>query len=158
QLLFFFVATFNPSRAEGKFAMSLPATGQPKAQDVSQVDPSKTPDPNLEVPTEFVVVVRAHDESFSVALRESEKLTEIGAVRGLTPQSRREEVLRLLDQVREKLADRLKAKRDKEGQNASENVKIEPNAKMKNAELVAVMDACVRAGYVQVGFAAPPDA
>ena|SRR5260221_11492847 len=64
QLLFFFVATFNPGKAEGKLAMNLPASGQARAADISQVDPKAISDPILEIPSDFVVVVSAREDSF----------------------------------------------------------------------------------------------
>jgi biopolymer transport protein ExbD len=157
QLLFFFVATFNPGKAEGKMALNLPATGQAKAKDLANVDPKSIPDVSLEIPSDFVVVVSSHEDSFGVSLKDSDKTDKVGEARGLTPQNRREEVNKLLETLREKLADKLKAKQDKEGPKTSDNIKIEANKKTKHADLVAVMDACIRAGYSQVGFAPPPD-
>jgi biopolymer transport protein ExbD len=157
QLLFFFVATFNPGKAEGKLQMNLPASGQAKAQDQSQVDPSKISEPNLEIPSDFVVVVSAREDSFTLSIRDSEKVNEVGVLRNLTKENRKEEVAKLLDILRERLAEKLKGRQAKDGDKAGDNVKIEATKKTKHADLVAVMDACIRAGYTQVGFAPPPD-
>jgi biopolymer transport protein ExbD len=157
QLLFFFVAIFNPGKAEGKMALNLPATGQAKAKDLQNVDPKTISDANLEVPSDFVVVVSSHEDSFGVSIKDADKADKVGEVRGITPQNRREEIGKLLDTLREKLAERYKAKQEKEGLKVTDNVKIEANKKTKHADLVAVMDACLRAGYTQVGFAPPPD-
>jgi biopolymer transport protein ExbD len=157
QLLFFFVATFNPGKAEGKMALNLPATGQAKAKDLANVDLTKISDANLEIPSDFVVVVSSHEDSFTVSIKDSDKTDKVGEARGLTPQNRHAEIGKLLETLREQLAEKLKAKQDREGPKTTDNVKIEANKKTKHADLVAVMDTCVRSGYSQVGFAPPPD-
>ncbi|MCX7700794.1 MAG: biopolymer transporter ExbD [Gemmataceae bacterium] len=160
QILFFFMITFNPSKAEGKMSLNLPATGQAKAKDAESVDLSKPSDVDLEIPADFVVLIRASDDSLSLALRSAEKVDEIGMVRGLDEMSSRErqaEVNRLLDKLRAELEKRIAGKREKEGASATDNVKIEANGKARYAMIVAVMDTCVKAGYAQVGFAPPSD-
>ena len=161
QILFFFMITFNPSKAEGKMTLNLPASGQAKAKDNQSVDLNKLSDENLEIPADFVVVVRSYDDSFSLSIRNAEKVDELGTLRNLNALSAKErqaEIDKLLDKLREALEKRLKEKKEKDGEKAADNVKIEANGKTKYALLVGVMDACVRAGYVQVGFAPPPDA
>lgn len=160
QLLFFFVATFNPGKAEGKMAMTLPATGQAKAQDMANVDPTQLSSADLAQASDLVVRVSSHEDSFAISLGSADnkdKDEAVGTARALTPQNRKEEIGKLLDQLREKLTAKLKDKRDKEGPDAAINIKIEANKKTKHADVVAVMDACLLAGYTQVGFAAPPD-
>jgi biopolymer transport protein ExbD len=159
QILFFFIITFNPSRAEGRMSMNLPASGEAKAKDSADVNP-KMSDPELNLDADFAVLIRSYDDSFSLSVRNSEKVDEIGTIRGLapmTPNERKAEIDKLIDKLRETLANRLKDLRDKDPDKAADNVKIEPNSKTKNGAVVAVMDACVRAGYSQVGFVAPPD-
>jgi biopolymer transport protein ExbD len=161
QILFFFMITFNPSKAEGKMTLNLPATGQAKAKDVTAVDLNKPSDTELEIPADFVVVVRSYPESFAISIRNAEKVDEVGTVRGMNTMNEKEqkaEIEKLLDKVREQLAARLKEKKDKEGDKTADNVKIEANGRTKYALLVGVMDACIKAGYAQVGFAPPPDA
>ena len=160
QILFFFMITFNPSRAEGKMTLNLPASGQAKAKTPDSVDLSKPPDVELEVPADFVVVVRSYEESFSIAIRNSEKVDEVGAIRGMNTineKERKAEIDKLMEKLRDQLAKRLEEKK-KADEKAADNVKIEANGRTKFALLVAVMDACIKAGYTQVGFAPPPDA
>jgi biopolymer transport protein ExbD len=160
QILFFFIITFNPSKAEGKLSLNLPSSGQAKAKDNDSVDLSKPSDVDLEIPADFVVLVRASEESLSLALRSAEKVDEIGVLRGLDEMSSRDRqkaVSQLLDRLRVELEKRIAAKREKEGATATDNVKIEANGKARYATIVAVMDTCVKAGYAQVGFAPPPD-
>jgi biopolymer transport protein ExbD len=140
--------------------LNLPATGQAKAKDAASVDLSKDSSSELEVPADFVVVVRSYKESFSIIIRTAEKPDEVGTVRGLDTMSGKErqvEIDKLMEKLRGELETRLKAKREKEGDKTADNVKIEANGQTKYALLVAVMDACIKAGYAQVGFAPPPD-
>ncbi len=160
QILFFFIITFNPSRAEGKMSMNLPASGEAKAADTTTVDLNKPSDSNLDIAADYVVVVRSYDDSFTLSIRNAEKIDELGSVRALaqmTPKERKTEIDKLLEKLRETLEARLKERKEKDGDKTSDNVKIEANSKTKYDTLVSVMDACVRAGYSQVGFAPPPD-
>jgi biopolymer transport protein ExbD len=161
QLLFFFIVTFNPGRVEGQMAMNLPTEGTPKAKNQQDVD-MKQSDPDLEVPSDFVVVAKYYEQNFTVAIRDSEKVYDIGTIPQLdklsTPDQRKamETILtKLTDKLKEKLEEKRKEKKD--DAKANENVKIEANSKMKYSMLVGVMDACIKAGYTQVGFAPPPD-
>lgn len=161
QILFFFMITFNPSKAEGKMTLNLPASGQAKAKDSSSVDLNSVPDTDLEIPADFVVIVRSYDDTFSVSIRNAEKVDEIGTARGLNAlgiKERHVEITKLLDKLREQLGKRLTEKKEKDGDKAIDNVKIEANGKTKYALIIQVMDACIKAGYSQVGFAPPPDA
>jgi biopolymer transport protein ExbD len=159
QILFFFMITFNPSKAEGKMSLNLPASGQAKAKDNKSVDLTSS-DVELEIPADFVVVVRSYEDSFAVSIRNAEKLDEVGAVRGMNQMSAKErqaEIDKLLDKLRADLKNRLEEKKKADGDKATDNVKIEANGRTKYSLLVAVMDACIKAGYTQVGFAPPPD-
>jgi biopolymer transport protein ExbD len=159
QLLFFFVATFNVSALEGQMTMNLPSTGSPKAQDQSQVDLSKQADSEVEVPSDFVVVVKSFPGGLSVSLRDNTKLTEIGSIQDLDKlkvDEQRNAILELMGKLTTALRDKYEAKK-REDPKASSNVKIEANSNLKYANLVSVMDACLKAGYAQVGFAPPPD-
>jgi biopolymer transport protein ExbD len=159
QILFFFVVTFDIGQQEGYMAMNLPASGEAKAKDQSQVDLSKQSDVELEVPSDFVVVAKSYDTSFTLSLRDAEKIAEVGAIKDMdkmTPDNQR----KAFDEVFAKLTDMLKSKladKKKENANSASNVKIEANGGMKYSHLVSVMDACIKAGYSQVGFAPPPD-
>jgi hypothetical protein len=153
------VVTFDIGSQEGFMAMNLPASGEAKAKDQSQVDPSKLSDPELEIPSDFVVVARSYEAGFTLAVRDAEKPIEVGAIKDLdkmTPDAQR----KAFDDLFNKLTETLKAKLDekkKDNPNAANNVKIEANSGMKYTHLVSVMDACVKSGYSQVGFAPPPD-
>jgi biopolymer transport protein ExbD len=159
QLLFFFVATFNVSEGEGQMRMNLPSSGEAKAKDQSQVDLTKQSDTELDVPSDFVVVVKSFPGGLSVAIRDNAKVSEVGNVQDLDKLKTDEQHRRILD-LMDKLSSALKAKyeeKKKEDPKATNNVKIEANANMRYSTLVSVMDACLKAGYSQVGFAPPPD-
>jgi len=159
QLLFFFVATFNVSEGEGQMRMNLPSSGEAKAKDQSQVDLTKQSDTELDVPSDFVVVVKSFPGGLSVAIRDNAKVSEVGNIQDLDKLKTDEQRRRLLE-LMDKLSTTLKTKYDekkKEDPKASNNVKIEANANMRYSTLVSVMDACLKAGYSQVGFAPPPD-
>src|SRR5438552_567492 len=148
QILFFFMITFNPSKAEGKMTLNLPASGQAKAKDNQSVDLSKTSDLDVEIPADFVVVVRSYDDTFSIAIRNAEKVDDLGTARGLAQMNTKErqaEINKLTDKLRAELEKRLKEKKEKEGDKAGDNVKIEANGKTKYALIVEVMDACIKA-------------
>src|SRR6266478_8570318 len=162
QLLFFFIITFNPGKVEGQMAMNLPATGEAKAKNQQDVDLNKQSDTELDVPSDFVVSVKHYDQNVTLAVRDSEKVYAIGKITDmdkLNSGDQRKEIDKLLAKLTEKLKEKLdeKKKERKEGDKANDNVKIEANSKMKYSMLVGVMDACIRAGYSQVGFAPPPD-
>lgn len=160
QILFFFIITFNPSKAEGKMSLNLPASGQAKAKDPSSVDLQALSDPtDLEIPSEFVVVVRSYEDSFSLSIRGAATTDELGTVRGLAAMNekeRRAEIDKLLNKLYTELKNRLD-ERKKQDPKAADNIKIEANGRTKYAMLVAVMDQAIRAGYAQVGFAPPSD-
>jgi biopolymer transport protein ExbD len=162
QLLFFFIITFNPGQREGQMAMNLPATGEAKAKKQEDVDLNKQSDTELDIASDFVVSVKYYEQNVTVAVRDSEKVYDIGKIADmdkLTRDEQRKEVDKLLAKLTDKLKEKLeeKKKERKEGDKPNDNVKIEANSKMKYSMLVGVMDACIKAGYSQVGFAPPPD-
>ena len=162
QLLFFFIITYNPGRVEGQMAMNLPATGDPKALKQQDVDINKPSDTELDVPSDFVVAVKYYEQTVTLAIRDSEKVYDIGKIIDMDKMTRDEQrkeldklLVKLTEKLKEKLAEKIKDK--KEGEKLQDNVKIEANSKLKYSMLVGVMDACLSAGYKQVGFAPPPD-
>src|SRR5262245_14504471 len=80
QLLFFFIITFNPGQREGQMAMNLPATGEAKAKKQEDVNLDKPSDTELEVPSDFVVSVKYYEQNVTVAVRDSEKVYDIGKI------------------------------------------------------------------------------
>src|SRR5436305_10479948 len=58
QLLTFFIFTYHPSALEGHMDLTLPAAGEAKAKDQKDVDPTKSSDTELELPSQITVVVK----------------------------------------------------------------------------------------------------
>lgn len=159
QILFFFVVTFDIGAQEGFMAMNLPATGEAKAKDQSQVDLNKQSDTDLDIPADFVVAAKKYEANFTLVIRDAEKPIEVGTIKDLDKLTA-DQQRQALDELFAKLADMLKAKleeKKKDNPNAASNVKIEANSDMKYSLLVSVMDACIKAGYKEVGFAPPSD-
>src|SRR5713226_4468198 len=114
QLLFFFIITFNPGRIEGQMAMNLPATGEAKAKKQEDVDPNKPSDVELDVPSDFVVAVKYYDQNVTLAVRDSEKVYDIGKINDMDKMTRdeqRKKVDELLAKLTEKLKEKLEEKR-----------------------------------------------
>lgn len=141
QLLVFFILTFRPQAMEGQMDFNLPASGDYKAKDASQVDPTKQSDVDVELPSELTVVVKTvrdgvNDGSISslvVRSREGE-----AAVANL------DSLVKHLEKVRKDLTNQA-------------DIKVEAESKLKYACLIEVMDACMKAGFQKVGFSPPPD-
>jgi biopolymer transport protein ExbD len=161
QLLFFFIITFNPGKLDGQMTMNLPATGEAKAKDQSQVQMSDKSDVELEIPSDFVVAVKSYESNLTLTVRDSEKVYEVGKIEGLDRKTRDDQhkaIEDLMGKLTAMLKEKLEEKKKDNPGKAADNVKIEANSAMRYSTLVAVMDACLKAGYQQVGFAPPPDA
>src|SRR5581483_9387592 len=142
QLLTFFIFTYHPSALEGHMDLSLPAAGEAKAQKVEQVDPAKaSTDPDLELPSEMTVVIKTQQD-----------INSDGSISQLVVQQRagdtvipnEEGLERFLKKARQELSNQ-------------DDIKILADGRLKYAYVVQVMDICTRAGFRNVGFAAPPD-
>jgi biopolymer transport protein ExbD len=170
QILFFFIITFNPNELEGQMTMNLPKSGQAKAQAPESVDLSKPSDTELDIPSDFVVVLRAYNaneggrlRSVTVTIRDAEKITDVGTEKDLDASDLkavdvRNRIRKLMDKLQDELKKKYDAKKAADPSKATDNVKLEANGTAKQGVVIAAMDACLRAGYTQVGFAPPPDA
>src|SRR5207245_5733409 len=58
QLLTFFIFTYHPSALEVQMELSLPATGEARAKDVKDVDPTKASDGEIEEPSQVTVIAK----------------------------------------------------------------------------------------------------
>jgi len=138
QLLAFFVMTFRVvGPAEGELDMYLPKAGEAKAKVPDAVDLSKTSDADIDQSSDLSVVIEATSGGDVSKLLVKDKAAShpVDDVKALQAK---------LKQMRGDLANK-------------GNIKIEAESKLKYARLVAVMDACLAAGFTQVGFAPPPD-
>src|SRR5579859_1710871 len=119
QLLFFFIMTFNPGKVEAQMSMNLPATGEAQAKKKEDIDPSKSPDTELDVPSDFVVVVKYYEAKVTLVIRDSEKVYPVGDIADMDkmkPDEQRAERKKLLgkltDMLKEKLDEKKKDKKE----------------------------------------------
>jgi biopolymer transport protein ExbD len=145
QLLTFFVFTYHPSALEGQMELTLPAAGEAQAAKPEDVDPSKAPDTDLEVPSELTVVVKTRQDGV-IDGAPFQYLVE--AREGTTPP------MSTLKELEDYLV------RAKEGLSNKDDVKIKADSHLKYAFVVQIMDVChnpKKGGFKRVGFAPPPD-
>jgi biopolymer transport protein ExbD len=141
QILFFFIMNYHPSAMEGQMDMSLPAAGEAKAQTIDQVDPNVVPDTEIEIKSELTVVIRTpHDNVNDGAISQ----ISVTGDQGEMTFSSVEALERHLKSVQRDLTNKT-------------DIKIQADSKLKYFFVVQIMDACVKAGYPNVGFAPPPD-
>lgn len=143
QLLAFFVMTFKSSSAlEGQLEMYLPKPQEPKAKDPTQIDTAKESSAEADEAADVTLTLAAMPggDLKSIVVREKNEHTISG---GTAP-----EMCAVLKSELRKLRSA--------GGNQN-NIKIEADSMLKYARIVDVMDACLEAGYRQVGFGAPPD-
>jgi biopolymer transport protein ExbD len=138
QLLFFFMIYYNPSALEGQIEMNLPApsTEASKTNTPSEVNESD---------------VQSLPADITVVLGVQEGTANTGLIKRIVVKSRSgEEEVGDLDQLKQRL-DSVRATVDNK-----EDIKIEPDSRLKWAAVVSVMDVCKKAGF-KIGFGAPPD-
>jgi len=141
QILFFFIMNYHPSALEGQMDLSLPAAGEARAQSIEQMDPNNVPDTEIEMKSELTVVIRTpHDNINDGAISQ----ISVTGDQGETSVSSVEGLERYLKSVQKELTNKT-------------DIKIQADSRLKYYFVVQVMDACVKAGYPNVGFAPPPD-
>ena len=169
QLLAFFILTYHPSALEGQVALALPAAGQAKAKDLKDVSADAIPDVDIEPPSEMTVVIKRRqggdgppDHYLIETLQGSSPtlatLTALsGYLRNDFERLKKERSLELRELQRKQTAGRLTETERKHLKQLTEYpIKIRPDAPVKFAYVVEVMDACARIGFNGIGFAPPP--
>jgi biopolymer transport protein ExbD len=143
QLLSFFVITFKAASAsEGQLEMYLPKAQEPRAKDPAQIDTSKETSAEADEAADVTVALTANSAGDLLAITIREKTEK--AIAGPN-------VAEMCAALKEQL------KKIRSAGGNQNNIKIEPSAMLKYSRIVDVMDACLGAGYRQIGFAAPPD-
>jgi biopolymer transport protein ExbD len=141
QILFFFIMNYHPSALEGQMDLSLPAAGEARAQTIEQMDPKNVPDTEIEMKSELTVVIRTPHDNINdgaisnISITGDQGDTSVSSVEGLE---------KYLKSVQKELTNKT-------------DIKIQADSRLKYYFVVQVMDACVKAGYPNVGFAPPPD-
>jgi biopolymer transport protein ExbD len=144
QLLAFFILTYHPSALEGQMELNLPAQAEAKAKTPEDVDPSKLSDNDqVDLPSELTVVLKTQTTGNVGTISQ---ITVEGKEGGTPVQV--DDNLQALTKFLEKVQKDLTNKDD---------IKIQADSAIKYAFVMEAMDACTKAGFKRVGFAAPPD-
>jgi len=156
QLMFFFLATFNPSSVkEGQMEMAFSSRSDRAAQKAQDVDPKSEPNKeSLDISSECSVNIRGFRDAvnrgevsaltFGTAAGEEE-------IRGTGPDPKEQRKGRDA-QLKEKLAGVKPAAG--EGKVATVRVSADSNVRWEN--VMQIMDVCYKVGF-QVNFVKPPD-
>jgi biopolymer transport protein ExbD len=151
QLMFFFLATFNPvSAREGQMDLSLPAKSDTAAKSPDQVSPtSEAHKEEVEDQANLTVKIRGYRDARNKGLISALTLESNAGPEELSGTPEKREAL---------LLSKLKATRPAtaEGKKKGPTVRIEAESDLRWSEVVKVMDICYKAGF-QVSFAKPPD-
>jgi biopolymer transport protein ExbD len=140
QLFAFFVFTYSPQSLEGKMDFSLPAAGEFKAQRPEDVDPTKS-DTSVELESDLSVeikTVKSGDTKGNISqilVKQRDSDTPVANLDGLR---------QYLESARTKVVNK-------------SDIKIGAESNLKYAFVIEVMDTCMKAGFVNVGFSPPPD-
>lgn len=141
QLLAFFILTYHPSAVEGQMEFSLPSAASSPQPLVETPLPPAGIDP-LDEKSQLTVVLKAqhdgvHDGVLSTVLVQSSSGVEV-ALPGLAELSRYLQERRVAGDTRDA-------------------IQLQAESQLKYAWVTGAMDACLKAGFKQVGFASPPD-
>jgi biopolymer transport protein ExbD len=151
QLMFFFLATFNPiSQKEGQMDLSLPSKSEAAAKKPEDVKPTaEAHKEEVDLPADFTITLRG----FQVVKGQISAIavtTTAGTETLPGTQKERE------DALREKLTSGKPAEaKDKDGKKKVPTVRLEAERDLQWSQVVRIMDICYKAGY-QVSFAKPP--
>jgi biopolymer transport protein ExbD len=155
QLMFFFLATFNPiSQKEGQMDLSLPSKSDPAAKNPKDVKPtSEAHKEEVDDKADFTITLRGYQDTKSKG--QISALIFDANPGGKEALDGTEEVRE--EKLRQKLA---KAKpseaKDKDGKKKVPTVRMEAEKDLRWSQVVRIMDICYKAGF-QVSFAKPPD-
>jgi biopolymer transport protein ExbD len=105
------------------------------------MDPNNVPDTEIEMKSELTVMIGTPHDNINdgaisqISVKGDQGETSVSSVEGLE---------RYLKGVQKELTNKT-------------DIKIQADSRLKYYFVVQVMDACVKAGYPNVGFAPPPD-
>jgi len=140
QLMFFFIVNFNPTDLEGQVDLSLPSEAEKAAHKREEQDPTSKADKDMDFPSDLTVKVRTQlqggDISNIAVLNNEGKEEPVGG--------NLESLEAFLVKKRETLANK----------NA---IKVQGDSALKVRNLIAVSDACRKAGFKDVSFVTPED-
>jgi biopolymer transport protein ExbD len=155
QILAFFIFTYNPSALEGQMELAMPASGEARAQDQQQADPTKPPDEDLDLKTELTVTLTtggaANVGDISSVIIEGADLEP----KSIPGYSGPEDIHADLKKGLPIFQNYLKSKQS--GLTNKDSIKIRAGSALKYGFVVEFMDACNKAGFKHIGFGPPPD-
>jgi biopolymer transport protein ExbD len=173
QLLAFFILTYHPSSLEGQMQLTLPTAQDARGPQPGMPDPSGSADEDAEFPPEMTIKIKTREDGINDSAP-SHYIVETQQGDGPPLNTLKE----LSDYLKRKL-DELKSDRKNElaGLEAKKKVgsaltaeektrlaklmnysiKLQPNARLRYAFVVEVMDVCHAQHFTGVGFAPPPD-
>lgn len=149
QLLLFLIPFFQPAPIEGQMDLNLPAMGEAKANTPEDVDPSKSSDTQLELPSDISVIAKTASEGASVGIIEKIAIQR--------REGKEIEIPNDSSQWEEVLLDRLKKVRAQKDLGSQDDIKIQADRRLKYEFVARIMDVCRRAGFKRIGFAPPGD-
>jgi biopolymer transport protein ExbD len=154
QLMFFFLATFNPpSIKEGQMDMSLPSKSEAAAKDQSQVNlTSEAHKEEVDDKAEVTISLRGFQGDENRGLISALTITTTSGDEEL--KGDKDERERLL---REKLKDLKPSGEGKDGKPKIPTVRMSAEGAIRFQPLMSVMDVCYKSGF-QVSFGKPSDA
>jgi biopolymer transport protein ExbD len=151
QLMFFFLATFNPQQQkEGQMDLSLPSKTEAAARDPKNVSPkAESHKEDVDIPSKITVTMRSHKEG-----RVRGKLSDLN----VQTETDKKSVTGTEQQRQQQLAAILEAAKPKDAgaQKKPPTVRLEADKETLWQEVVKVMDVCYKAGF-QVSFIKPLD-
>jgi biopolymer transport protein ExbD len=154
QLMFFFLATFNPpSVKEGQMDMSLPSKSEAAAKDQSQVSPtSEAHKEDVDDKADITVNLRGYQDEQNRGLISALTITTTSGDEELKGDNKDERE----DQLRKRLKDLKPSGEGKDGKPKVPLVRMSAESAIRFQQLMRIMDVCYKAGF-QVSFAKPPD-
>jgi len=155
QMLFFFIATFNPVEAsEGQMDLSLPAKSEAAAADSKKIDPMKESHKNeIDIPTDITISLRGLQVRGSVG--------EVSFISIAIPPAQPEPIRgtswkELEPELRKKLKKALADRPKNDDKKKVPNARMAAEINIRWSEVVKVMDVCYEEGF-QVSFSKPLD-
>jgi biopolymer transport protein ExbD len=149
QLLAFFILTYHPSDLEGQMQLALPANDAKAAHKQEQVAPDSASDREQtpELPSDLTVAVKTQNDGVNngtISALTVEDRSGPTTIRPAGTEAVTEALTRYLNKA-------------KDAVNPKAPVRLVADSRLKWENVVAVMDACRKAGFENISFAPPPD-
>jgi len=153
QLLFFFIVTFNVQSLEGQLDFTLPGTNDYKARDQAQVNEKKMGE-DIELPSDLTVEIRRHEAGGGGGSNVKLIVRDTADTGHIIPDPPAPVDGKTVVTQGNMLTDHLvKARKDLKNK---DEIRIVAEAQIKYDTVVEVTDACIKAGFLRVGFGPPP--